>query len=149
MYAQAERQRLDEASAQENPLEGFFSLRTPKDLKAGLASGLKSMGKGFLAGTVGLVAAPAIGVHEEGLKGFAKGVAGGEALSACSDSGSYLGSKLSASAHACAGVLGAVVLPVAGTGVGIAQVARGAWNTPEAIYETSRGRFWDQARFIQ
>ena len=45
-----------------------------------------------------------------------------------------------------AGVLGAVVLPVAGTGIGLAQVARGAWNTPEAIYETSRGRFWDQAR---
>ena len=52
-----------------------FSLRKPKDAKAGLSSGAKSMGKGVLAGAVGLFAAPVVLAKEEGAKGFAKGVA--------------------------------------------------------------------------
>ena len=44
----------------------------------------------------------------------------------------------------CAGVAGAVLLPVAGLGVGVAQVVRGAVNTPEAVRELNKGRFWDQ-----
>lgn len=42
------------------------------------------------------------------------------------------------------GVAGAVILPVAGLGVGVAQVIRGAANTPEAIKESRQGRYWDQ-----
>jgi hypothetical protein len=108
--------------------DSMFSLRKPKDFKAGLASGAKSIVKGVLAGefgraecderivvrgmqapgepaappataaaaahrslrtlaahrsrlsaagTVALVAAPAIGAHQGGLKGFAKGAAAG------------------------------------------------------------------------
>lgn len=45
-----------------------------------------------------------------------------------------------------AGVAGAVILPVAGLGVGVAQVIRGAANTPEAIKESRQGRYWDQVR---
>lgn len=56
----------------------IFSLRKPKDAKAGLSSGLKSIGKGLLAGAAGLVAAPIVGAHREGWVGAAKGVAAGE-----------------------------------------------------------------------
>lgn len=49
--------------------------------------------------------------------------------------------------HLCpVGVAGAVILPVAGLGIGVAQVIRGAANTPEAIKESRQGRFWDQVR---
>lgn len=43
-----------------------------------------------------------------------------------------------------AGVAGAVLLPVVGIGVGLTQVTRGIWNTPEAIFERSKGRHWNQ-----
>lgn len=55
-------------------VNSVFSLRRPKDLKAGLASGGKSIAKGLLAGTVSLVAAPALGAISDGWGGFAKGV---------------------------------------------------------------------------
>ena len=55
-----------------------FSLRKPRDIRAGCSSGLKSLGKGFAAGTVSLVAAPALGAFTEGWMGFAKGVGVGE-----------------------------------------------------------------------
>ena len=47
-----------------------------------------------------------------------------------------------------AGVAGAVILPVAGLGVGVAQVIRGAANTPEAIKESRQGRYWDQVCWL-
>eukprot|EP00798_Chlamydomonas_sp_ICE-L_P023567 gene23567-9091_t len=52
-----------------------FSLRRPKDAKAGLSSGLKSIAKGVVGGLAGLVAAPTIGAHQDGAMGFAKGLA--------------------------------------------------------------------------
>ncbi len=55
-----------------------FSLRKPKDARAGVASGLKSIGKGVAAGVVGLVAGPVIGAKQEGFVGFGKGLAAGE-----------------------------------------------------------------------
>jgi hypothetical protein len=81
-------QRLNEDD--QIDLNDLFSARRPKDLKAGLSSGLKSLGKGVLAGAVGLVSAPYIGAKEGGAAGCAKGVA--------------------------AGVASAVVLPVVGAG---------------------------------
>lgn len=54
----------------------------PKDAKAGLASGAKSIGKGFLAGLVTLVAAPTAGALQEGSLGFGKGLAYGAPLAA-------------------------------------------------------------------
>lgn len=58
-------------------LGSVFSLRKPKDFKAGLASGGKSVLKGVGAGVVGLFAAPALGAIEEGAIGFAKGLGTG------------------------------------------------------------------------
>lgn len=76
------------------------------------------MAKGVLAGTVGLVAAPTIGAQQDGLMGFAKGAG--------------------------AGLMGAVVLPVAGLVVGTTQLVRGLANTPEAISAARAGKAWDE-----
>lgn len=63
-------------------LNNIFSLRRPKDAKAGLASGLKSIGKGIAGGVGGLIAAPTFGAVHDGVGGFAKGVVAGKADSA-------------------------------------------------------------------
>lgn len=99
-----------------------FSLRRPRDFRAGLSSGLKSMAKGIVGGAAGLVAAPAIGASTDGVAGFAKGLA--------------------------TGVAGAVVLPVTGVVVGTVQMARGIMNTPEAITEAQKGKMWDQEQRV-
>jgi hypothetical protein len=80
---------------EEIDMNDLFSTRRPRDIRAGLSSGLKSFAKGVGGGMVGLVAAPVMGAREEGFKGCVKGVA--------------------------VGVAGAVVLPVAGLSVGTAQ----------------------------
>ena len=77
--------------------QDLFSLRKPKDIGAGLGSGLKSLTKGVLGGVVALIGAPIIGASQEGTKGFVKG--------------------------ACLGVLGAIILPVTGTCIAVAQVS--------------------------
>ncbi|GLI63100.1 hypothetical protein VaNZ11_006004, partial [Volvox africanus] len=97
-----------------------FSLRKPRDARAGFASGLKSIAKGVLGGAAGLVAAPIVGAQREGVTGFAKGLA--------------------------QGVVGAVVLPVTGVGVGTVQMVRGVINTPEAVMQASCGKLWDEDR---
>ncbi|WIA18209.1 hypothetical protein OEZ85_009681 [Tetradesmus obliquus] len=99
-------------------IQDVFSLRRPRDIRAGLSSGLKSVGKGVLGGAVGLLAAPIVGAATDGLPGFAKGVA--------------------------AGVAGAVLLPVTGVTVGVVQVARGVANQPTALLESLRGKAWDE-----
>lgn len=98
----------------------FFSLRKPKDVRAGLASGVKSIGKGVVGGTASLIAAPIVCATQDGFRGFAKGLA--------------------------VGVAGAAVLPVVGVAVGAAQITRGLYYTPEAILENVRGRYWDQVK---
>jgi hypothetical protein len=42
------------------------------------------------------------------------------------------------------GVVGAVMLPIAGVGVGCAQIVRGGVSQVEAIGESSKGKVWDQ-----
>ena len=96
----------------------FFSLRRPKDAASGLNSGLKSAGKGVLAGAAALVAAPIAGAKTEGASGFFKGLG--------------------------AGVAAAVVLPVVGAGVGVTQICRGGANTPEAIMAANDGKRWNR-----
>lgn len=71
---------VDVAVPDTDPASSFgnvFSLRKPKDFKAGLASGGKSIIKGVGVGLASLVAAPAFGAFEEGAIGFAKGVGHG------------------------------------------------------------------------
>ncbi|CAD7704560.1 unnamed protein product [Ostreobium quekettii] len=99
----------------------LFSLRRPRDARAGFASGLKSIAKGLVGGTASLVAAPVVYSQQEGWKGLGKGLA--------------------------VGVATAVVLPVTGAVVGTTQMLRGLVNTPEAIYEAAvNGRYWDNVK---
>lgn len=63
-------------------MSGRIARCRPKDAKAGLASGAKSIGKGFLAGVVTLVAGPTAGALQEGPLGFGKGLAYGAPLPA-------------------------------------------------------------------
>lgn len=56
---------LQEASEIFNSL---FSTRRPKDGWAGISSGLKSVGKGTIAGVASLIAQPIAGAQENGVK---------------------------------------------------------------------------------
>ena len=94
-----------------------FSLRRPQNVLSGVSSGLQSAGKGILAGTAALVAAPVLGARAEGATGFVKGLG--------------------------AGILSAAVLPTVGVAVGATQVVRGIINTPEAIAEANAGKRWN------
>ncbi len=102
------------------PEMAMFSTRRPKDLVAGTSSAIKSFTKGVACGTVGLFAAPIVGAQQGGFNGFCSGLA--------------------------SGLLGAVALPVAAASIGAMQIARGAYNSFEAIHESASGKDWDQER---
>jgi len=99
-----------------------MSLRRPQNIMSGISSGMQSVGKGVLGGAAALVAAPVVGARSEGLSGFAKGLG--------------------------AGLCAAVALPVLGGAACITQIARGAYNTPEAIMEANAGKRWDSHRRV-
>jgi hypothetical protein len=107
----------DEEGMDFGDMPELFSTRKPKDASAGAASGLKSIGKGVLAGVAGLVAGPVVGAREEGVSGFFKGLG--------------------------AGILGAVMLPAAGAVVGATQLGRGVFNSADAMSEKRKGKEWD------
>eukprot|EP00775_Hariotina_reticulata_P005423 gene5423-5656_t len=110
---------MDSEQQEQVKLTDIFSLNKPRDIKAGIASGLKSLGKGVVGGTVGLIAAPILGAATGGVAGFAKGIA--------------------------TGVAGAVLLPATGVSVAVVQVTRGFINQSEAVMESYKGRVWDQS----
>eukprot|EP00238_Polyblepharides_amylifera_P001348 CAMPEP_0196571170 /NCGR_PEP_ID=MMETSP1081-20130531/1335_1 /TAXON_ID=36882 /ORGANISM="Pyramimonas amylifera, Strain CCMP720" /LENGTH=542 /DNA_ID=CAMNT_0041887987 /DNA_START=240 /DNA_END=1868 /DNA_ORIENTATION=+ len=95
----------------------LFSVRRPKNVVAGVSSGCQSILKGVAAGAASLVAGPVVGATQDGVSGFFKGLG--------------------------AGVAGAVLLPVVGCSVGVSQVFRGLWNTPESFTEAFQGKRWD------
>lgn len=101
-------------------IDMLFSTRKPKNMTAGISSGLKSVGKGIAAGAVSLVAAPVAGAKEEGVSGFLKGLG--------------------------VGVATAVALPVTGLVVGTIQVGRGVANMGEAKKGKQAGKTWDEEK---
>ena len=105
---------------EESQISFPFSTRRPRDLGAGLSSGLKSAAKGLGLGVTSLVVAPTYGAIQEGFGGLLKGLGAGVAM--------------------------AIALPVTGIGIGIAQAARGVINTPEAIMERRAGKKWDKEK---
>lgn len=78
------------------------------------------MAKGTVAGAACLVGQPIAGAHQEGVKGFFKGLAGG--------------------------VASAVALPVTGLAVGIYQTGRGIAYSAEAVKNTKAGMLWDEEK---
>lgn len=101
-----------------NGMDKFLSSTRPRDVLDGVGSGLKLAGAGVVAGTAALIAAPVIAAKEDGVTGFFKGLA--------------------------TGVCGAVGLTLGGVVAGATQIARGIYNTPEALQmaATARKR-WD------
>ena len=117
----AEQQMLDEDLQEASEVfNSLFSTRRPKDGWAGLSSGLKSIGKGTLAGAASLVAQPIAGAQENGVKGFFGGLA--------------------------TGVASAVALPVTGICVGAYQMSRGVANSVEAVNASKQGMQWDNEK---
>jgi DnaJ-domain-containing protein 1 len=102
--------------------DSIFSTRNPKDVTAGLSSGLKSITKGLFGGVASLVALPYAGAKEEGAVGFAKGVG--------------------------LGLASAVAMTVVGAGTGIVQIGRGIVNTPKAIHAKMNEQVWDEEKRI-
>ena len=109
--------QLEEEQMQEM-MGSVFSTKRPKDAMAGLASGLKTIGKGACVGAAILVAAPIQGAREEGFKGFCKGLA--------------------------AGIVGAVAMPATAAAVGAAHMRRGLYNTPNSFAQRANGKEWDE-----
>eukprot|EP00048_Salpingoeca_helianthica_P017541 m.237758 g.237758 ORF g.237758 m.237758 type:complete len:638 (-) comp21368_c0_seq1:32-1945(-) len=101
----------------EDAMNSVFSVRRPRDIVAGLTSGVKSVAKGALLGTASLVVGPIVGAAAQGVRGLIKGIAGG--------------------------IIGAALFPTVGTIVGVIQIVRGVFNTPFAIFYSVRGRHWD------
>jgi len=101
-------------------LPEMFSTRRPKNLLAGLSSGIKSLLKGTVSGVVGLVAAPTVGAKDGGFQGFCVGLANGLAS--------------------------AIALPVTGAAVATLQISRGAMNSVESVIESANGKDWDQEK---
>lgn len=106
-----------ELAMMQTVLGSVFSVRKPRDVVAGTASGLKTMTKGIGLGLAALVAQPYIGAKQSGAKGFVKGVG--------------------------AGVLACTASTVTGTSVGTFQIVRGVLNTPRAIVQKARGQVWN------
>ncbi|KAL7433568.1 hypothetical protein ACHAXM_004167 [Skeletonema potamos] len=114
----SEQQHIDEDLQEASEVfNSLFSTRRPKDGWAGLSSGLKSIGKGTVAGVASLIAQPIAGAHENGVKGFFGGLA--------------------------TGVASAVALPVTGVCVGAYQMTRGVANSVEAMNASKQGMVWD------
>ena len=96
----------------------FFYNSSPKNIISGTCTGIGNITKGVVSGVLGLIACPIYYGKEEGVKGVAKGCG--------------------------LGVLLAVVLPIGGSILGVAQIVRGLYNTPEAIYSKLNNKIWDE-----
>eukprot|EP01066_Platyproteum_vivax_P015936 Platyproteum_vivax@DN6970_c0_g2_i2.p1 len=101
---------------------GMFPLKKPRDCIDGVFSAVKSIVVGVGFGLGGLVISPALGAKYEGFAGFCKG----------------LGS----------GLVGVVVLPIAGVGVGLYQTCAGVVHTPNAIVSKCKGKTFDQEKRV-
>lgn len=125
-----------------------FSTRRPQHICAGVSSALKSVGKGLVLGVTTLIAAPAIA----GMSPSSSSSEDGERESSSSGTNkratcdsSMLTRCKGVAVGVGAGLLGALALPLTGAIVGLVQICRGAWNTPQALYEMTRGeKTWDQ-----
>lgn len=118
MAVQSEREKAEQELIK-SVLGTVFSLRRPRDVVAGTASGLKTMGKGIGIGVGALAAQTYMGAKTEGTRGALKGMA--------------LGS------------LSLIAASTVGATVGGAQIVRGVINTPRAIVQKSKGQVWNSS----
>ena len=135
----------------------LFSLRKPRDARAGCSSGLKSLLKGVLGGIASLCCLPVYGCvtesnalqqeldeeekeRKESSAKSAETKARSSARTGCAPGGACAGFAKGLAF----GVLGCVILPVSGACVCCIQVTRGVLNTPSAISNWSKGKVWDR-----
>ena len=127
----------------------IFSTRRPRDVCAGAASACKSIARGFALGVAALVAGPVAGAYSAdgsaaaGEEGEATAPAP-EAAPRPSDQQLAVRRAKAIAAGVAVGVCSAMLLPLTGVVVGCAQVCRGLWNTPTALYHCVAGDLeWD------
>lgn len=114
---QATSPEADELAARE-AFGKFFDQTRPKDALDGVSKGVKTAATSVLAGMGSVVASTVHGYQTGGGIGVVKGLG--------------------------TGVLGGAVMAVGGTACGVAQIARGCVNTPEAFRGRRDQRVWDQ-----
>ena len=113
----------------------IFSTRRPRDVCAGAASAVKSVGKALALGVAVLIAAPAAAAYNQNNE---------DDPPPRQPQQSTMARLGTVAAGVGAGIAGAVLLPLAGAIVGLVQVVRGAWNTPSAVYHCVTGdQVWD------
>eukprot|EP00775_Hariotina_reticulata_P001069 gene1069-1405_t len=93
------------------------------------SSGLKSLGKGVVGGTVGLIAAPIMGATTGGVAGFAKGIATG-------------GSSTSSRARLASSFTELWIADESAQGFRV--LCWGFINQSEVFVESYKGKAWDQ-----
>ena len=114
----------------------LFSVRRPKDWKAGLSSGTKNVVKGVFAGAAAVVAAPYVSTTDAISKGEQD--PGSKVLNGAFGFGKGL----------VFGIMAGVALPIAGITTGLVQIGRGVFNTPDALVQQNDGKDWDPKRRI-
>jgi curved DNA-binding protein CbpA len=123
-----------DVSSEDLPMN--FSTRRPKDLSAGMSSGLKNISKGVVGGVGALIASPIVMT--------AASIESGE-----QDLGSrILNGAIGFGKGLAVGVVLGAALPIAGAATGLYQLTRGAFNTPEAWMEEHDGKEWDSRRRV-
>lgn len=121
--ALAERAAQEEPNAEEVLQEAeaafgeIFSVRAPRDVLAGVWSGIKCVLSGVLLGVAGAISQPIQGAQEGGLAGCFKGCA--------------------------IGILTGFFFSFTGLCTGVFQAVRGVVATPRAICMASKGWRWD------
>ncbi len=104
----------------------IFSLKKPKNVFSGAASGIGNVVKGALGGVAIMVGAPVMGAVEGSKSG---GFWGG-----CLGFGKGLGT----------GIVGGTAMAVGGAVSGVYQMGRGLYNTKDEISASVSGKDWDE-----
>eukprot|EP00970_Alexandrium_tamarense_P013929 scaffold3777_cov214-Alexandrium_tamarense.AAC.5 len=114
-----------EQAAARAQIESLLDSSRPKHLGYGISSGVSNVVSGAVGGVGLVVLAPtvgtAVGAKHGGIVGGTVGLLGGAVI----------------------GAIGGAALIVGGAVQGVTQVVRGAVNTPDAIIEPHRGKWWN------
>lgn len=126
--------------ANQIPVARIFSLRRPRDLKAGLASGLKSFCRSCIVGAGALLVGPFVGVAVS----RRNKCAGTPLRKSYTFVQNIATSALGLLTGLLVSVLGSVSILVFGIAVAVIQSTRGLLNTPQAIVNHFReDAYWD------
>lgn len=119
-----------EQQAAKEEITAMLEGTRPKNLRAGITSGLGNVVAGAVGGCGMVVLSPiagaALGKEQYGVAGAAAGLVGGAVV----------------------GVVGGAAMIVGGAVQGITQFARGAKAVPSSVMEPRRGKWWNDAEGV-